>query len=97
MRAPLRRALFMTLLAAALIGGLVFAFWPQPHAVDLAVVERGALRVTVDGEGQTRVRWSRNAGSISSSEVSTVSRASTRSPGRRWMRVMRPASGAETT
>jgi HlyD family secretion protein len=56
MRAPLRRALFMTLLAAALIGGLVFAFWPQPHAVDLAVVERGPLRVTVDGEGQTRVR-----------------------------------------
>jgi HlyD family secretion protein len=56
MRAPLRRALFMVLLAALLIGGLVFAFWPQPHPVDLAVIERGPLRVTVDGEGQTRVR-----------------------------------------
>lgn len=56
MRASLRRALFMVLLALLLVGGLTFAFWPQPVPVDLAVIERGPLRVTVDGEGQTRVR-----------------------------------------
>lgn len=56
MRAPLRRALFMALLAVLLIGGLAWAFWPQPVPVDLATIERGPLRVTVDGEGQTRVR-----------------------------------------
>jgi len=40
------------LLAAA----LVYAFWPQPVPVDLVTVSRGPLAVTVDEEGQTRVR-----------------------------------------
>lgn len=55
MRAAVRRGLFMGLLGALLILGLGFAFWPQPVPVDLATIERGPLRVTVDGEGQTRV------------------------------------------
>ena len=44
------------------IGGLglavliAYALRPQPIAVDLAPVERGALQVTVGAEGQTRVR-----------------------------------------
>jgi HlyD family secretion protein len=46
-------------MAAAIVvvvAGLAFAFWPRPQSVDLGRVERGSLRVTVDGEGQTRVR-----------------------------------------
>ncbi|HET6521904.1 MAG TPA: HlyD family efflux transporter periplasmic adaptor subunit, partial [Geminicoccaceae bacterium] len=43
-------------LLAALVGGLVAAFWPRPVPVDVVTVERGPLTVTVDGEGETRVR-----------------------------------------
>ncbi|MFH7242652.1 MAG: HlyD family efflux transporter periplasmic adaptor subunit [Spirulina sp.] len=38
---------------AALVG---YVLRPQPIAVDLATVERGELQVTVNAEGQTRVR-----------------------------------------
>lgn len=40
----------------ALIAGFVLALRPNPVAVDLATVERGPLRVTLDEEGETRVR-----------------------------------------
>lgn len=43
-------------LALGLAGALAWALWPQPLAVDLAVVARGPLRVTVAAEGVTRVR-----------------------------------------
>jgi len=39
-----------------LLVGLVWAFWPRPVPVDLAAAERGPLTVTVDEEGETRVR-----------------------------------------
>ncbi|MEJ2418766.1 MAG: hypothetical protein P8Y45_17905, partial [Exilibacterium sp.] len=39
-----------------LVLGLVYSFWPRPIAVDLARVERGELRVSVEEEGKTRVR-----------------------------------------
>lgn len=43
--------------AAALIVALVaWSFRPQPVPVDLAAVQRGTLRVTIDEEGITRVR-----------------------------------------
>ncbi len=35
---------------------LLVGFWPSPVAVDAAAVVRGALRVSVDEEGETRVR-----------------------------------------
>jgi HlyD family secretion protein len=38
-----------------LAGLIAYALRPQPIAVDLAPVERGALQVTVGAEGQTRV------------------------------------------
>jgi HlyD family secretion protein len=39
------------------VAGLIaYTLRPQPIAVDLATVERGPLQVTVDAEGQTRVR-----------------------------------------
>jgi HlyD family secretion protein len=56
MRAPLRRTFFMLALAALVAGGIVYAFWPQPLPVDVATIGRGSIQVTVDGEGQARVR-----------------------------------------
>jgi HlyD family secretion protein len=47
---------FMLLVAAAIIGGLVFAFVPRPLQVDLVKVDRGTVRVTVDEDGKTRIR-----------------------------------------
>jgi HlyD family secretion protein len=35
---------------------LAWAFWPRPEPVDIAVVERAPLIVTLDEEGETRVR-----------------------------------------
>jgi HlyD family secretion protein len=48
--------LFLFLLLAAIIAAIVYAFWPEPVPVDLARVERGDLRVTVDEDGKTRIR-----------------------------------------
>lgn len=43
--------------SAVLIAGLlVWLMLPEPVAVDIAPVQRGALRVTIDDEGITRVR-----------------------------------------
>ena len=53
----IRRAKAMMLIGGALAAGaLVWAFRPQPIAVDLSAVTRGDLRVTIDEEGMTRVR-----------------------------------------
>lgn len=41
---------------ALIVLALVFAFWPEPVPADFASVERGLLRVTIDEEGETRVR-----------------------------------------
>lgn len=43
-------------LAAAVGGLLLFAFWPRPVPADFATIERGELVVTVEAEGRTRVR-----------------------------------------
>jgi HlyD family secretion protein len=43
-------------LAALLVAFLIYAFRPQPVPVDFAEVQRGRLTVTVDEEGETRVR-----------------------------------------
>jgi HlyD family secretion protein len=52
----LRRLAWYFLAAAVIAAGLVYAFWPQPLPVDLGPIERGELVVTIDGDGQTRVR-----------------------------------------
>ncbi len=41
---------------AALLAAFAIALRPSPQAVDLAAVERGPLRVTLEEEGETRVR-----------------------------------------
>ncbi|MGD9632569.1 MAG: efflux RND transporter periplasmic adaptor subunit [Pirellulales bacterium] len=48
--------LFVFLIAAIVVVGLGYAFWPQPVEVDLAEVARGPLQVTVDEDGKTRIR-----------------------------------------
>ncbi|HEX6106426.1 MAG TPA: hypothetical protein VFZ26_12645, partial [Gemmatimonadales bacterium] len=51
-----RRWLLAALAAALVIGGLVLAWRPEPVLVDLGAAERGALVVTVDEDGRTRVK-----------------------------------------
>jgi HlyD family secretion protein len=51
-----RRATFWAVIGAAVSAGLAFSFWPQPVSVDLATLTRGDMTVTVDEEGETRVR-----------------------------------------
>ncbi len=52
----LSRTIVLSLLAAALIAAFVLALRPSPMTVDLAAVTRGPLRVTLEEEGETRVR-----------------------------------------
>jgi HlyD family secretion protein len=47
---------FFLVIAVAVLGGLGYAFMPQPVEVDLAKIGRGTLRVTVDEDGKTRIR-----------------------------------------
>ena len=56
MTAHARRSALGFLVALGVAGFLVYAFWPQPVPVDVAEVARGALRVTIEAEGRTRVR-----------------------------------------
>lgn len=48
--------LLLVLFAAAAVGVVVYAFWPQPIAVDTAEVVRGPMQVTVDEDGKTRIK-----------------------------------------
>ncbi|MDH3600009.1 MAG: HlyD family efflux transporter periplasmic adaptor subunit [Candidatus Tectomicrobia bacterium] len=50
------RRLIWLLVILAIVGLMVFAVLPAPIPVDLEPVKRGALTVTVDAEGKTRVR-----------------------------------------
>ncbi|NLF71707.1 MAG: HlyD family efflux transporter periplasmic adaptor subunit [Candidatus Anammoximicrobium sp.] len=50
------RALLFLIVAGAVVGGLVWSFWPQPVNVEVAVVACGPLRVTVDEDGKTRIK-----------------------------------------
>lgn len=51
-----RRLAIWGSLLALLAAGIAYALRPQPVQVDLAVAEIGLLRVTLDEEGETRVR-----------------------------------------
>lgn len=46
----------LVLVGLAIAGGIVWAWWPAPVAVDVATVQRAPLDVEVDEDGQTRVR-----------------------------------------
>ncbi|MCA1408353.1 HlyD family efflux transporter periplasmic adaptor subunit [Ensifer sp. IC3342] len=51
-----RRLVIWGGLLALLVAGIAYALRPQPIPVDLATAEKGLLRVTIDEEGETRVR-----------------------------------------
>lgn len=55
-RTAWQRALVWTVTAVVVAAGLVYAFLPEPVLVDLGKAERGPLQVTIDGEGETRVK-----------------------------------------
>jgi len=50
------RTFGIVIVSLVVIAGLVFAFWPEPAPVDLATVTRGPMMVTIDEEGETRVK-----------------------------------------
>src|SRR5262245_12394089 len=53
---PSKQNLVLVVLAVTAMALLVWGFLPAPVDVDLGRVGRGALMVTVDHEGKTRVR-----------------------------------------
>lgn len=55
MRRTLRRLVWLVILASV-AAAIAIAFRPQPVLVDTTVVARGALQVTVDEDGRTRIR-----------------------------------------
>jgi HlyD family secretion protein len=55
MKKWLRRGVSM-LIVGVLIAAIVYGLWPQPVEVDVGVVSRGPMQVTVNEEGKTRVR-----------------------------------------
>lgn len=56
MPAWLKRVVFWGALAGGLIAFLIVALQPRPVDVDLIAVEKGPLVITVDEEGETRIR-----------------------------------------
>ena len=51
------RSIVLIVLGLAIVGSLGYvAFREEPVPVDLAAVERGPMRVTVDADGKTRIR-----------------------------------------
>lgn len=50
------RMLILSVLAAAVLALLLWAFWPRPLPVDFGEVSRGPVRVTIDEEARTEVR-----------------------------------------
>jgi HlyD family secretion protein len=50
------KRILMVVLGLAIVAALVVASLPKPPEVDVAEVSRGDLRVTVDGDGKTRVQ-----------------------------------------
>lgn len=51
-----RRLLLWGCLGLLLLAGLAYALWPRPVPVDFVTAARGPLVVTVDEEGETRIR-----------------------------------------
>lgn len=50
------RKLLLLLVAAAILAAIGYGFVPEPKEVDLAQIDTGTIRVTVDQDGKTRIR-----------------------------------------
>ncbi len=46
----------LAIVGLGIIGGFYYAMLPKPAAVDVAKIEKGDMRVTVDEEGKTRIK-----------------------------------------
>lgn len=56
-KAKKRSRLILTTVTVLVVGSaLTAAFWPKPTMVDMGSVTRGAMQMTIDEEGRTRVR-----------------------------------------
>jgi HlyD family secretion protein len=55
MSAWIRRLITVAVISGVIAAG-IWALWPQPAPVDVALIARGPLEVTVEDEGTTRVR-----------------------------------------
>ncbi|MFM9941614.1 MAG: efflux RND transporter periplasmic adaptor subunit [Hyphomicrobiaceae bacterium] len=53
---PGPKAVISAMIVAGVVVAFVWALWPRPAPVDLAVVARGPMAVTVDEEGKTRIK-----------------------------------------
>jgi hypothetical protein len=78
------RVIFAVLVVGAIAA---MAFWPDAIAVDVVSVSRGPMQVTIDEEGETRVRDR----FVVSAPVAASSSPATRSPrATPWRRFFRP-------
>ena len=55
MKSALRK-LMIVLVAGGIVAAVGYGLIPEPAEVDLATIEKGAIRVTVDQDGKTRIR-----------------------------------------
>jgi HlyD family secretion protein len=53
---PLPRIIGLTVVAAVVLAGLVWGFWPRPVMVETTRVVRSPMEVAVEEEGRTRVK-----------------------------------------
>jgi len=56
MPVTIRKWLFPSVITSLVLFGLIYAFWPTPVPVDLGSATRAPMTVTVDDEGETRVK-----------------------------------------
>ncbi|MDZ4163820.1 MAG: HlyD family efflux transporter periplasmic adaptor subunit [Smithellaceae bacterium] len=56
MKVPIRRNLFVIAIILVVVGATVYGFIPKAVEVDLALVSRGPLQVTIEEEGRTHVK-----------------------------------------
>ena len=56
MTAQTRRRIFIISVGAIVLAAVVYGFLPKPVPVDVSLVQRAPLRVTVEEEGRTRVK-----------------------------------------
>ncbi len=56
LNAKTRRSIFWLIILVLIVAGLIFTFRPQPIPVDLIKVTQGPMIVTVEEEGETRVK-----------------------------------------
>ncbi|WP_246525448.1 efflux RND transporter periplasmic adaptor subunit [Thalassovita aquimarina] len=84
------------MLAALVLGGLVWALLPKPVLVDLAEARRGPMEITVSGEGVTKVRekWAVTAPVTGNTLRSPVDVGDEVEKGRTIVAIIQPAEPA---